>query len=148
MNLKEKINADLLSAMKAKEEVKLGALRMLKAAIIKFEVSGNKKIEVTDENVLQIIGKEVKQRKDSIEAYKKGAREDLAVKEEAEMKILQLYLPEQMGEDELKTLISQTISQTGATVKDFGKVMGSVMAQAKGKADGQTVTRLVKEILK
>lgn len=148
MNLKEKINADLLSAMKAKEEVKLGALRMLKASIIKFEVSGDKKIEATDENVLQIIGKEVKQRKDSISAYKKGGREDLAAKEEAEMKILQLYLPEQMSEEELKTLISRTISQTGATVKDFGKVMGTVMAQAKGKADGQTVTRLVKEMLK
>ena len=148
MNLKEKINADLLSAMKAKEEVKLGALRMLKASIMKFEVSGDKKVEATDENVLQIIGKEVKQRKDSIEAYKKGAREDLAAKEEAEMKILQTYLPAQMSEEELKTLISRTISQTGAIVKDFGKVMGTVMAQAKGKADGQTVTRLVKEMLK
>lgn len=148
MTLKEKINADLLTAMKAKEEVKLGALRMLKASIMKFEVSGDKKIEATDENVLQIIGKEVKQRKDSIEAYRKGSREDLAVKEEAEMKILQLYLPEQMSEEELKTLISRMISQTGATVKDFGKVMGAVMAQAKGKADGQTVTRLVKEMLK
>ncbi|MEK7171891.1 MAG: GatB/YqeY domain-containing protein [Patescibacteria group bacterium] len=148
MNLKEKINADLLAAMKAKEEVKLGALRMLKASIMKFEVSGDKKVEATDENVLQIIGKEVKQRKDSIEAYKKGAREDLAAKEEAEMKILQTYLPAQMSEEELKTLISRTISQTGAIVKDFGKVMGTVMAQAKGKADGQTVTRLVKEMLK
>ena len=148
MNLKEKINADLLAAMKAKEEVKLGALRMLKASIMKFEVSGDKKVEATDENVLQIIGKEVKQRKDSIEAYKKGAREDLAAKEEAEMKILQTYLPAQMSEEELKTLISRTISQTGAIVKDFGKVMGTVMAQAKGKADGHTVTRLVKEMLK
>ena len=78
----------------------------------------------------------------------KGAREDLAAKEEAEMKILQTYLPAQMSEEELKTLISRTISQTGAIVKDFGKVMGTVMAQAKGKADGQTVTRLVKEMLK
>lgn len=148
MTLKEKINADLLTAMKAKEEVKLGALRMLKASIMKFEVSGDKKMEATDDSVLQIIGKEVKQRKDSIEAYKKGGREDLAVKEEAEMKILQSYLPAQMSEEELKTLISRTISQTGATVKDFGKVMGTVMAQAKGKADGGTVTRLVKEMLK
>lgn len=148
MTLREKINADLLTAMKAKEEVKLGALRMLKAGIMKFEVSGDKKIEATDENVLQIIGKEVKQRKDSVEAYKKGSREDLALKEEAEMKILQSYLPAQMSEEELKSLISQTISQAGATAKDFGKVMGAVMAQAKGKADGQTVTRLVKEVLK
>lgn len=148
MTLKEKINADLLTAMKAKEEVKLSVLRMLKAEIMKFEVAGDKKIEANDENVLLIIGKGVKQRKDSVEAYKKGGREDLAVKEEAEMKILQSYLPAQMSEEELKTLISRAISQTGATVKDFGKVMGTVMAQAKGKADGGTVTRLVKEMLK
>lgn len=148
MILKERIHTDLLNAMKAKEEMKLGALRMLKAAIMKFEVSGDKKVEATDENVLQIIGKEVKQRKDSIDAYRKGSREDLANKEEAEMKILQAYLPAQMNEEELKSLISQAISQTDATAKDFGKVMGTVMAQAKGKADGQTVTRLVKEMLK
>ena len=148
MTLKEKINADLLAAMKAKETVKLNALRMLKAAVMKFEVSGDKKIDANDENVLQIINKEVKQRKDSIDAYSKGGREELAAQEEVEMKILQTYLPEQMNEDDLKTLISQTISQTGATVKDFGKVMGAVMAQVKGKADGQTVTRLVKEMLK
>lgn len=148
MILKEKINADLLDAMRSKEEIRLVALRMLKTSIMKFEVAGDKKIEATDENVLQIIGKEVKQRKDSIDAYRKGGREDLAAKEEAEMKILQTYLPAQMSEDELKSLISQTISQTGATAKDFGKVMGTVMAQVKGKADGQTVTGLVKEILK
>lgn len=148
MTLKEKINADLLVAMKAKENSRLDALRMLKTAVMKFEVAGDKKIEATDENVLQIIGKEVKQRKDSIDAYRKGGREDLAAKEEAEMKILQTYLPAQMSEEELKSLISQTISQTNATAKDFGKVMGAVMAQVKGKADGQTVTRLVKEILK
>lgn len=148
MTLKEKINADLLAAMKAKENARLDALRMLKAAIMKFEVAGDKKIEATDENILQIIGKEVKQRKDSIDAYKKGGRDDLAAKEEAEMKILQTYLPAQMSEEELKSLISQTISQTGATAKDFGKVMGAVMAQAKGKTDGQTVTKLVKEMLK
>lgn len=148
MTLKEKINADLLVAMKAKENARLDALRMLKAAILKFEVAGDKKIEATDENVLQIIGKEVKQRKDSIDAYKKGGREDLAAKEEAEMKILQAYLPAQMSEEELKSLINQMISQANATAKDFGKVMGAVMAQAKGKTDGQTVTRLVKEILK
>lgn len=149
MKLKEKINSDLITAMKAKEEVKTSALRMLKAAIMKFEVSGKEKRDATDEEVLQIVGKEVKQRKDSIEAYRKGGRDDLAQNEETEMKILQTYLPAQLSEEELRSLISQVISQTGASGKgDFGKVIGAVMAQAKGKAEGQVVSRLVGEMLK
>lgn len=148
MKLKEKINADLIAAMKANEEVKLGALRMLKAAIMKFEVAGDKRIDASDENVLQIIGKEVKQHRDSIEAYKKGGREDLAKKEEAEMLVLQAYLPAQMSEDELRGVISRTISQLNAAKTDMGKVMGAVMKEVKGKADGQMVKRLVEEMLK
>lgn len=149
MALKEKINSDLVAAMKAKEEVKLGALRLLKAAIMKFEVAGKEKKDAGDDEVLQIIGREVKQRKDSIEAYRKGGREDLAAKEEAELKILQVYLPIQMSEEELKKVITQVITQTGAQGKgDFGKVMGAVMVQVKGKADGQTVSRLLTEMLK
>lgn len=149
MMLKDKIHADLLAAMKAKEETKTGALRLLKAAIMKFEVSGDKKKDATDEEVLQIIGREVKQRKDSIEAYRKGGRDDLAVHEEAELKILQAYLPAQMSEEELKKVVSQVISQTGAGSKaDFGKVMGAVMGQVKGKADGQMVSKVVREMLK
>lgn len=149
MILKEKITGDMIAAMKAKEEIKVSVLRLLKAAVMKFEVSGDKKKEATDEEVLQIIGKEVKQRKDSIEAYRKGGREELAVKEEAELKILQTYLPVQMSEEELKTVINQVVSQTGMVSKaDFGKVMGAVMAQTKGKTDGQTVSRLVGQILK
>ncbi len=149
MALRDKIHADLLTAMKAKEETKTGALRLLKAAIMKFEVSGDKKKDATDEEVLQIIGREVKQRKDSIDAYLKGGRNDLAVHEEAELKILETYLPAQMSEEALKKVVSQVISQTGASSKaDFGKVMGAVMAQVKGKADGQLVSRLVGELLK
>ena len=149
MTLREKINSDLLNAMKAKEEIKVGALRMLKAAIMKFEVSGAEKKDATDDEVIQIIKKEVKQRKDSIDAYTKGGRAELAAKEAAEMKILEAYLPAQMSEEEVKKVVSQVISQTGATSKaDFGKVMGAVMAQAKGKADGQMVSKVVGGILK
>lgn len=149
MTLKEKINSDLVAAMKAKEETKLSALRMLKAAIMKFEVSGKEKKDAGDDEVLQIVGKEVKQRKDSIEAYQKGNRGDLAEKEETEMKILQSYLPAQLSEEELRDLIKQVVNQTGATSKaDFGKVIGAVMAQVKGKAEGQIVSRLVGEMLK
>lgn len=149
MTLKEKINADLLAAMRAKEEVKLGALRMLKAAVMKFEVSGDKKKDASDEEVLSLIAKEVKQRKDSVDAYKKGGRDDLAVKEEAEMKILQAYLPAQMSEDEVRAAVKEVLAATGATSKaDFGKVMGAVMARVKGKADGQVVSKAVGEMLK
>lgn len=149
MTLKEKVNSDLLNAMKAKEEVKVGALRMLKAAIMRFEVSGAQKKDAADDEVIQIIKKEAKQRKDSIDAYTKGGRAELAAKEEAELKILESYLPAQMGEAELKALVTQAISQTGAISKaDFGKVMSAVMAQAKGKADGQMVSKVVGGILK
>lgn len=149
MNLKEKINSDLVIAMKAKGETRVSVLRLLKAAIMRFEVSGEKKKEASDEEILQIIRKEVKQRRDSIEAYRKGEREDLAQKEEAEMKVLQTYLPEPIDEEELRTLINQVITQTNASSKsDFGKVMGAVMAQVKGQAEGQLISRLVKELLK
>lgn len=149
MTFREKINAELVTAMKAKDETKVSVLRLLKAAIMKSEVSGKEKKDATDEEVMQIVNKEVKQRKDSIEAFKTGGRTEMAAKEEAEMKILQSYLPSQMSEDDLKKVVSQVISQTGATSKaDFGKVMGAVMGQVKGKADGQMVNKVVGELLK
>ncbi|MFA6521015.1 MAG: GatB/YqeY domain-containing protein [Candidatus Gracilibacteria bacterium] len=147
--LKEKINTDLVAAMRAKEELKVSVLRMLKAAVLKFEVSGDERKTVTDENVLQIIGKEVKQRKDSIEAFRKGDREELAVKEENEMKILQTYLPAQLDEAAIRQAASQVISQSGSVTKaDFGKIMGATMAKLKGQADGQVVSKVVGELLK
>ena len=149
MTLKEKITSDILAAMKAKEETKTSALRLLKAAIMKFEVSGDKKQEANDEVVLQIIGKEVKQRKDSIAAYRKGGREDLAKAEEAELKILQTYMPAQMSEEEVLAVAKEVVAKTGATSKaDFGKVMGAMMPHVKGKADGQMVSRIVGGLLK
>jgi hypothetical protein len=149
MTFKEKLNADLIAAMRAKEELKVSVLRILKTSIMKFETAGTTRKEATDEDVLKIIGKEVKQRKDSIDAFTKGGREQLAAKENEEMKILQTYLPAQMSEDDLRAVVKQVISQTGATGKaDFGKVIGAVMGQVKGKAEGQTVSRVVGEFLK
>lgn len=149
MDLKAKITADLLAAMKAKDEAKVSVLRLLKAAIMKFEVSGDKKKEAGDDDVLQIIGKEVKQRKDSVEAFRKGGREDLAAKEKAEMELLQSYLPAQMSEEEVREVVKGIISQIGATSKtDFGKIMGAAMRKVKGKADGQVVSRVVMSLLK
>lgn len=147
-SLRTKLQADLNEALKVKEETRISTLRMLKAAIMKFEVAGPQKKEASDEETLHIIGKEVKQRKESIEAFRKGNREDLASKEEAEMKVLQAYLPEQIGEEELKKIIQEAIAQVGAQGKgDFGKVMGALMPRVKGRAEGNLVSNLVKALL-
>lgn len=148
MSLKETIQADMLASMRAKDEVKLSVMRLLKAAIMKFEVSGDKKKDASDEEVLQIINKEVKQRKDSIDAFTKGGRPELAAKEEAEMKILQMYLPAQMSEDEVRTVAEGVVKDMGNSKADFGKIMGAVMAKVKGKADGQVVNKVVGSLLK
>ena len=146
--LREKITKDLVEAMKAKEEVRVGALRMLKAALMKFEVSGEGKREATDEDVLTLVGKEIKSRKDSIEAFRKGGREDMAATEEAEMNYLMVYMPAQLSEDEVRGLVKEAIAETGASLKaDLGKVMKALMPKVKGKADGQLVSRIVGELL-
>lgn len=135
--------------MKEKDEIRTSALRMLKAAMLKFEVSGKEKKEATDEDILQILGKEVKQRKESIEQFKAGGREDLIEREQKEMEILQAYLPAQMTEEEIKSLVEQTMDKTGAVTKaDIGKLMGHLMPQVKGKADGALVSRIVNGLLK
>ncbi len=146
--LREQITKDLLDGMKAKQDVKVGALRMLKAAIMKLEVSGDGKKEASDEDVLTLVNKEIKSRRDSIEAFNKGGREDLAVKEEEEMKYLMAYMPAQLTEDEIRAIAKEAIANTGATAKgDFGKVMGAMMPKVKGKADGQVVSKIVGELL-
>ncbi len=137
----------MITAMKAKEELKVSALRMLKAAVLKFETSGDRK-EATDEDVLTLIGKEVKQRKDAAEEFKKGNRPEMAEQEEKEMAILQAYLPAQMSEEELRGIIKEVIAQTGAGSKsDMGKVMGALMPKVRGRADGGVVNKLVGEML-
>lgn len=148
MSLKETIQADFIAAMKARDEVKKGTLSMLKAAIMKWEVDGEKK-EAGDDQVLQIIGKEVKQRKDSAEAFKTGGKMDMAEKEEAEMKVLMAYMPEQMGEEEVRKIVTETLGGAGVTSKaEMGKAMGLLMPKLKGKADGGMINKIVGEILK
>ncbi len=147
MSLKSQIQQDLTQAIKSKDTIKTGALRMLKAAIMKFEVSGPKK-EATDEDIINIIQKEVKQRKDSQEQFEKGGRKEMAEKEKQEAEVLATYLPEQMSEDELKNIVQETIQNIGATSKaDIGKVMGAIMPKIKGRADGKTINKLVMEAL-
>lgn len=145
--LTEKIDSDLKEAMKQKNTVKLDALRMLKAA------AHNKAIEkklptLNDEDLVDVIQKQVKQRKDSITEFEKAGRKDLVQKETSEMKILEGYLPQQMSPEELKTVVKSAIAAVGATSKqDMGKVMKEVMPKVKGKADGQAVNKAVSELL-
>lgn len=145
--LTEKIDSDLKEAMKQKNTVKLDALRMLKAA------AHNKAIEkkipaLNDEDLVDVIQKQVKQRKDSITEFEKAGRKDLVRKETSEMKILEGYLPQQMSPEELKGIVKNAITAVGATSKqDMGKVMKEVMSKVKGRADGKLVNQAVTELL-
>ncbi len=147
--LKQQLREEMTQAMREKDELKLSVLRMLISAITYYEIDkGGAGYEATDEDVLVVIEKQVKQHKDSIEQFEKAGRQELADKEKKEMAILQTYLPEQMGEEEIKNLVKQAITQTGATTpQDMGKVMGALMPKTKGKADGSLVSRIVKEEL-
>jgi hypothetical protein len=147
MALKHQIQQDMMNAMKAHEELKVSALRMLKAAVLKFEVSGERK-EATDQDVLTIIGKEIKSRRDSAEQFRKGDRPAMAEKEEREIEVLLAYMPPQMSEEELKKVAKEVIDSMGASSKaDLGKVMGAMMGKVKGLADGDVVSKVVRELL-
>jgi uncharacterized protein YqeY len=147
MNLTEQINADIKSAMLAKEKGKLEALRAVKAALL-LEGTKDGSGEVSDETGITIIQKLVKQRKDASAIFKEQNREDLAKDEDFQIEVLSVYLPEQMGEDEVRTVVQDAIAQVGAAgPQDMGKVMGPVMGKLKGKADGKLISALVKEEL-
>lgn len=136
------------AAMKAKEigKDKLTVIRMVRAAIKNVEIE--QKRELTDDEIIQIIVREVKQRKDTIPEYTKANRIDIVEKLEKEITILQDYLPQQLTEAELTTIISQVIASTGANSSaDMGKVMGSVMPKTAGRADGRLVNQIVKQLL-
>ena len=138
-----------MEAMKARNQEVTDTLRMLKAAVMKFEVSGKEKKDATEEEVIQIVGKEIKSRKDSFEQFTAGNRPELAAKEAAEIKIIEKYLPQQMSEEEIRATVTKVLAQTGATSKtELGKVMGVLMPHVKGKADGTLVNKIVQEMLK
>lgn len=147
--LKDKIQEDLKAAMRARSEAKLSAIRMLKSALQYYEIQkGGAGYTATDEDVIDVIGKEIKKRKESIELYEKGGRQELADKEKVEVEVLQAYLPEQISEDEVRTLVEEAIKQTGASsMQDMGKVMSTLMPEVKGKADAGLVSQLVKQKL-
>jgi uncharacterized protein len=144
--LKDQIISDLTASMKARDELKTSTLRMLKAEIMKYEVSGAD-MKATDEVVTDLIKRGIKQRREASEGFEKGGNKESAQKELDEIKILETYMPKQMSEDEVKKIAKETIAQMKAGPSDFGKVMGTVMGKTKGKADGTMVSRVVKELL-
>jgi len=143
--LKNQIATDMIAAMKAKNP-SLGTLRMLKADIMKYEVSGPNK-SATDEVVLEILKRSIKQRKEAAEGFKKGGNLEAAEKETNEISYLEKYMPEQLSEDEVKKAIQEIINQLSAGPGDFGKVMGMAMGKLNGKADGGMVNKVVKTLL-
>ncbi|HCW31891.1 MAG: hypothetical protein UT55_C0021G0007 [Candidatus Peregrinibacteria bacterium GW2011_GWE2_39_6] len=148
MSLKSQLQSDLTEAMKARDEVKVATLRLLKAATMKFEVSGKEKVEATDDDVLKILKKEVKQRQDSIEQFEAGNRHDLAEIERKQLAVLEGYLPTQMNADELKAIVQAIITGTGTkSPSDMGKVMGLAMKKVAGQADGSMVREMVQKAL-
>ena len=143
MTLKERITEDMKTAMRSGEKDRLAVIRLLQAAIKQIEV--DERITLDDAKVTSVLEKMIKQRKESIVAFEKGARADLVAKETAEIAILQPYLPAQMSEAELDALIAEAIASTGAaSIKDMGKVMGAVKAKAAGKADMGAVGARIK----
>jgi uncharacterized protein YqeY len=146
MSLQEKLNTDLKTAMRARDEVRMLVLRSLLSAMNYAEIAKQKKLD--DSGVIEVISREIKQRRESIEAYEKGNRPDLVGKEKAEMAILQEYMPAQMGRDEITALVQKVIEEVGAKAAgDKGKVMQKLMPQVKGKADGGEVNSIVTELL-
>jgi uncharacterized protein len=132
--LKQRINDDVKSAMRAKEKDKLGVLRLITAAVKQIEV--DQRIELDDQQIIAVLDKLAKQHRDSIEQYEKADREDLAEKERFELTIVQNYLPAALSEEEIAQLIADAIAETGAAgIKDMGKVMGILKSKAQGRAD-------------
>lgn len=141
--LEETIASDLKRAMKERDEVKLSTLRMLRAALVNFALE-KKKATVTDEEVVDQIAKQIKQRKDSIDQFRKGGRSELAQKEEGELKVLECYMPPQMTEAELKSLVEDTVRRVGARQKrEAGRVMKELMPKVKGRAEAGRVNEVV-----
>lgn len=144
--MKDRIAKDIVTAMKEKDKVTLETLRMVKGAIQMEEIKAKK--ELTDDDIALVIGKQIKTRKESIEEFKKGNREDLISKTTEEIKVLEKYMPEQLSAEEIDAIITKAISEIGASMpSDMGKVMGKVTPLLKGKADMGLVSKLVKDKL-
>ncbi len=146
MGLKERLLQDMKEAMKSKDRIRLSTIRMINSLIKNAEIE--KRGELTDNEIINLLQKYAKQRKEAIEMYEKGGRQDLVEKEKAELQIVESYLPPQMSEEEIRAVVEEAIKETEASSpKDIGKVMKAVMPKVKGRADGSLVNKIVKELL-
>ena len=148
MSLKDKLTEDMKQAMKDKEagKLRLSVIRMVRAAIKNVEI--DTKAELAEEDVIAIVAKEVKMRRDSMEEFKKGQRDDLVAQLEQEIEVLLPYLPQQLTEAEVREIVTEAVEIAGATSsKDMGKVMAVLMPKVKGRADGKLVNNIVRELL-
>jgi uncharacterized protein YqeY len=143
---KPRLAEEMKDALRSGDKIRLAALRLLHASVKNREVELRR--EVTDEEFLEVVAREVKRRKEAIEAYEKASRQDLLERERREQEVLEAYLPEQMSDEETAALVEEAVSATGAASPgDLGKVMGYVMGKAKGRVDGGKVNAMVRELL-
>ncbi|WP_297136811.1 GatB/YqeY domain-containing protein [Terrisporobacter sp.] len=146
MSLKQKLQEDLKSSMKNKDAIKKSVITLIRASIKQYEV--DKRVELGDDEIVDLIAKQLKQTKDSRDEFEKAGRDDLVSKAEAEIEVLKEYLPQQLSEEELNEIVISTISEVGATsMKDMKKIMTSIMPKVKGRADGKLINELVKKNL-
>lgn len=146
MALKEQLLAELKASMKAKDTVKKSTVTMIRAAIL--QVEKDNKVELGDAEIQEIIAKQMKQRRDALDEFKKAERDDLIAQTEAEMRVIEAYLPKQLTQEEIEAIVDETIKETGAeSAKDMGKIMGALMPKVKGLADGKLVNQIVREKL-
>lgn len=146
MSLLERLNSDMKQAMKDKAKTKLNVIRMVKSSLQNEKIQLGR--DLNDDEVLTIVNRELKQRKDSLHEFEKAGRDDLAEAVKEEITILVDYLPEQLSEEEILTIVKETIAEVGASSKaDMGKVMGAIMPKVKGKADGSLINKLVSQQL-
>ena len=146
MTLRDKLMDDLKQSMKNKEQIRKSVVILIRSAIKQKEV--DERVEVSEEDVLAIISKQMKQRKDALEEFKKAQREDLILQTEQEIEILTQYLPKQLTDDELESIIQEIINQIGAsTMKDMGKIMGLATPKVQGRADGRRINEIAKKFL-
>ncbi|PFA64451.1 hypothetical protein CN378_14775 [Bacillus sp. AFS015802] len=143
MSLLNRLNDDMKQAMKNKEKEKLSVIRMLKASLQNEAIKHGKQ-ELSEDEELTVLSREVKQRKDSLQEFQNAGRDDLVEKIQTELTYVEIYMPKQLSEEEVSAIVQQTVAETGATSKaDMGKVMGAIMPKLKGKADGALVNKLV-----
>lgn len=146
MSLKEKLQEDLKSSMKNKDTIKKSVVTLIRAAIKQHEVDN--RVELDDDAIIDIISKQLKQRKDSLAEFEKANRDDLVEETKSEIQVLEGYLPQQLSEEELEKIVIETIAEVGATsMKDMGKIMATIKPKTAGRADGRKINELVKKNL-